>query len=236
MNKKIFTKTSEAFLRDKMCICMIDLNHKILTEAPREVIFFKKLMEHYLKITFPYNPENTLTDIEQNENYNLLEKELIFFFKNHMLETDSNALKIYEELYHALRSYTKEGLLGLYKHKDATYWYPKIIISKNIGSRDDIESLDEEIIIYRGTSLNEYTSKTFAQAWTLNKDIASSFAFTHYIGQPNYINTERVVIESRINKNDIYFYDKSLAEQEVVINPLKLKKDFTEVIEKKILT
>ena len=235
MNKKIFSERGESFLQDKMCICIDDLSNKILKEAPQEVDFFKKLIDYYIKIIFPYNSENNLSYIEQDENYDIFELKLISFNNENILEDDSAASKIYEELYHALRSYTREGLLGLYKHKDATFWYPKIVITKNIGSRNDIDNLDEEVIIYRGSSLDEFNSKIFSQAWTLDKNIAYQFAFVHYVGQPNYLNTARVIIKAKINRNDIYFYDKTLVEKEVVVNPLKIITTSPEIIEQKNL-
>ena len=235
MDKKIFNKVEEAFLRDSMCICIDDLTDKIFREAPQEIIFFNKLINYYISITFPHNSESNLTHIEKDENRGIFESKLTTFEENNALEDDSDASRIYDELYHALRSYTTEGLLGLYKHKDATYWYPKIVLSENIGSRDDIDNLDEEVIIYRGTNINEFDSKIFSQAWTLDKNIAQKFAFVHYIGQPNYKNTSRVVIKAKISKNDIYFYDRGLSEQEVVVNPLKIATTSAEIIEQKIL-
>lgn len=235
MDKKIFSEAGEAFLRDKMCVCVDDLTNKISTEAPEETVFFNSLIDYYINIAFPHNSEDRLSYIEQDENYEVFELKLTSFKNTNVLEDDSSASKIYEELHHALRSYTREGLLGLYKHKDATCWYPKIVLIENIGSRDDIDNLDEEVIIYRGTDIGEFNSKIFSQAWTLDKNIAQQFAFIHYAGQPKYINTSRIVIKAKINKNDIYFYDKSLQEQEVVVNPLKIISTSIEIIEEKVL-
>ena len=235
MDKKIFSEIGEVFLSDKMCICIDDLTSKIFKEAPEEIDFFKKLVDYYIEIIFPHNSENNLSDIEQDENYDIFESKLITFERENPLEDDSDASKIYKELYHALRSYSRAGLLGLYKHRDATFWYPKVVLIKNIGSRDDIDNLDEEVIIYRGTDINEFNSKIFSQAWTLDKNIAQEFAFVHYIGQPDYVDTFRVVIKAKINKNDIYFYDKSLVEQEVAVNSLRITTTSTEIIEQKFL-
>jgi hypothetical protein len=235
MDKKIFSETAESFLRDNMCICIDHLSNKIFEETPQEIDFFNKLINYYISITFPHNSEHDLSYREQSENRDIFESKLNTFESDNTLEEDSKTSKIYDELYHALRSYTTEGLLGLYKHKDATFWYPKILITQNIGSRNDINNLDEEVIIYRGTNIDEFNSKVFSQAWTLDKKIAQQFAFVHYVGQPNYINTSRVIIKAKINKNDIYFYDKSLMEQEVVINPSEIVTTSAEVIEQKTL-
>lgn len=235
MDKKIFSEKGEDFLRDNMCISIDHLSDKIFKEASKEINFFNKLIDYYININFPYNSEDNLSYPQQDENRNIFESSLIIFENVNILEEDSPASKIYDELYHALRSYTTEGLLGLYKHKDATFWYPKIVITKNIGLRDDINNLDEEVIIYRGTNIDEYDSQIFSQAWTLDESIAHQFAFVHYIGQPNYINTTRVIIKSKINKNDIYFYDKSLPEQEVVVNPLRILTTSVKIVKKQNL-
>ena len=231
----IFSEEAELFLKNKMCICIEDLTEKILKDSPKEINFFKKLMDFYLKIEIPHNPENNLTYIDGDENKEIFESCLIKFLDENELEDDSNTLKIYDELYHALRSYTREGLVGLYIHRDATFWYPKVVITKRMGSLDHIDSLDDEIIIYRGMSEEEFHASGFGQSWSLNKTTASKFAFLHYKGQPNYINTMRVVCKTKIKKSDIYFYRKGHSEEEIVVNPEKLISNSIQIIEKKVL-
>jgi hypothetical protein len=151
------------------------------------------------------------------------------------LEEDTNAMKIYDELYHALRSYVSEGLEGLYIHRAAECWYPKVIIKSIIGDGNYIDELDDIITIYRGTSKDEFDSKAYSQSWSLENTQAGNFAFIHYIGHEKYLNTTRVVIEAKINKKDIYYYRKLHAEKEIVINPSKLLTDSIKIIELKKL-
>jgi len=235
MNNKLFTKKGELFLQNQICTCIDDLTNKILKEALEEVDFFNKLIDYYLTINFPYNSENDLDDRQQEENRKVFEEKLSNWFNNNILEEDSNAKKIYDEISHLLRSYSSEGLKGVWCHREASQWYPKIIINKNIGSRDEINKFDDIITIYRGTSKDEFDSNCFGQAWSLSKDIAKGFAFEYYKNSPNYINTIRIVVQAKINKNDVFYYRKGHIEAEVVINTLKLLDGTIKLIEKQVL-
>jgi hypothetical protein len=234
-NSDVFSKDGELFLQDKMCICLKDLDAKILDDALEEKDFFKCLIDFFLTLNFPYDYNNKLEYYEQEENRDYLQDQLSIFLLSKSLEEDTNAMKIYDELYHALRSYVSEGLEGLYIHRAAECWYPKVIIKSIIGDGNYIDELDDIITIYRGTSKDEFDSKAYSQSWSLEKTQAGNFAFIHYIGHKKYLNTTRVVIEAKINKKDIYYYRKLHAEKEIVINPSKLLTDSIKIIELKKL-
>lgn len=234
-NRDIFSEEGELFLKDKMCICLEDLNAKILNDASDEKDFFKCLIDFFITLKFPYDGNDNLEYYERDENEDFLLDQLSIFLLSKGLEKDTNAMKIYDELYHALRSYVSEGLEGLYIHRAAECWYPKVIIKSIIGDRNYIDELDDIITIYRGTSKDEFDSKAYSQSWSLEKTQAANFAFIHYIGHEKYLNTTRVVIEAKINKKDIYYYRKSHAEKEIVINPLKLLSDSIKIIESREL-
>ena len=78
---------------------------------------------------------------------------------------------------------------------------------------DKFNSLPQEIIIYRG--LQGSKAKIRALSWTLSKDKAKWFA-TRW-------KSENKVYQAEINKEDIFMYTKDRNEDEVVINPTKLK-------------
>lgn len=234
-DKDIFSEEGELFLKDKMCICLKDLNAKILDDASDEKDFFKCLIDFFLTLEFPYNDNGNLEYYERSENADFLLHQLEDFVSSKNLEEDTNAMKIYDELHHALRSYVCEGLEGLYIHRAAECWYPKVIIKSIIGDGSYIDELDDIITIYRGTSKYEFESRVYGQSWSLEKTQAENFAFVHYKGQEKYLNTIRVVIEAKINKEDIYYYRKFHAEKEIVINPLKLLSDSIKIIESREL-
>jgi len=234
-NIDVFSEEGELFFKDKMCICLEDLNAKILRDALKKKDFFKSLIDFFLKLEFPYDYNNKLEYCEQEENRNFLQENLERLFLTNNVEEDTNAMKIYEELYHALRSFVGEGLEGLYIHRAPEFWYPKVIIKSIIGERSFIDELEEIITIYRGTSQDEFESKIYGQSWSLEMTQAENFAFVHYKGHEKYLNTIRVVIEAKINKKDIYYYRKFHAEKEIVINPLKLLSDSIKIIESRKL-
>jgi len=233
MSIEIFSKKGENFLKNDMCICMDDLKKKILNDAPNEVDFFKQLIDCYVDMELPHNPNNKLNYNKQNENYIIFQKKLLNFNSKNISKYNSKVLKIYEEICHALRSYTREGLLGVWLHREASSWYPKIIINKNIGTMENINSLSEIVTIYRGTSEDEFNSNQFNQAWSLSKKIAESFAFIHYQNKPNYINTIRVICKAKIYKRDIYYYRKGHFEKEIIINSSKLITNTIKIIDRK---
>ena len=49
-DKDIFSEEGELFLKDKMCICLKDLNAKILDDASDEKDFFKCLIDFFSNI------------------------------------------------------------------------------------------------------------------------------------------------------------------------------------------
>lgn len=220
IKNSIFSERGESFLQNEMCICIDDLTNKILTDAPQETNFFKDMIDYYLTITFPFDMNTNLSNVEKEKHRKIVESKLTSFYNN-QLDDDSKALLIYEELEHVLRSYSTEGLSGVWYQREPSLWYPKIIITKNFGSREAVDSLDDIVTIYRGTSKEEFDSKTHGQAWSLKKSIADKFAFTIYEKSNNYKNTVRVVIKAQINKKDIYNY-RIHEEAEVVINPTRL--------------
>lgn len=233
---KVFSAKGESYLKDEMCICLDGLNNEILSEAKESVLFFHKLIDFLIDLEFPYPFENIQISNANEENIKFLNLKLDEFLEDNKLKEDSSDSRIFDEIYHAFRTFKLNGLLGLYLARSGEVWYPKIIIDKNLGSRDDIENLEEEIIVYRGTSLDEFNSGKFSQSWTLSEEVASDFAFKHYRQQPSFVNTMRVVVEANLNKKDIYFYNKALDEQEVIINSSKLIVGSIKIIKKKLLS
>lgn len=229
-NLKVFSEKGEEFLENKMCIDIKDLNEKILTDAPEEISFFKDMIDSYLEVNF-FTTEDILKDSKKSkENETKFESNLKYEDSISKLKAFPNAIKIYEELYHALRSYTKGSLKELWYQREASGWYPKVIINRNFGTRDEINALDNEVTIYRGTSEEEFKSKNFGQAWSIDQNIAHEFAFTYYKKFPKYLNTNRIIIQAKIKKEDIFHYRNTHSEKEVIINQNKLIEDSIEII------
>jgi len=185
MNQEIFSEDGRLFLSKKMGICLNDLSQKILSDAPSNTDFFKQLVDFILTLNPPYQ-YGELGHINNRKNHQYLDKELYNFFNKFNFGNDSLEHFIFDNIRHAFINYCKGGILEVYKYREAEVWYPKIIIQSNIEDKIDIDKLDQEITIYRGTSDIEYNSSKFSQPWTLDKDIARDFAFIHYATQPKY--------------------------------------------------
>ena len=151
------------------------------------------------------------------------------------INDEKDSYYIFDNLRHAFNSYKFGGLIQFYERAEKEDWYPKIVINSFLGKQENIDLLDNEITVYRGTSFTEYESGIFSQSWSLDKDIARKFAFVHYMRQTSYSNTKRVLLKTEINKNDIFYYNKDNNEKEVIINPNNIKKELVEILDEGII-
>lgn len=228
--KNIFSNVGEKFLRDEMNICMVDLIDKIImSDASQHQVLFRKLVDMLISLKLP-NEYSTLGSHKNSENRNYISQQFSKFIEKYNITEEDTAYPIFDNLCHAFIVFKEFGLYGLHKNRAAECWYPKVIIREDIGSRDDIDQLCDEIIAYRGTSKVEYDSKKFGQAWTLAREVADDFAFTHYQGQDFYENTPRIVLKTTINKDFIYYFDKSDDEQELILDERKILFELVEII------
>jgi hypothetical protein len=239
MMKNIFSNVGEKFLRDEMNICIDDLTNKIISDASQHQVFFGELIDTMINIKLP-NEYSDLGSDQNSENKKYIIQQLSELIEKYNIPKEDTAYHIFDNLCHAFVVFKEFGLCGLYKNSTSEDWYPKVIIRENIGSRDDIDLLSDEIIAYRGTSKDEYDSMKFGQSWTLAREVADDFAFTHYQGKDGYENTERVVLKTTINKDFIYCLYKSDdndedAEKELILDERKIFFESVEIIEEKLI-
>lgn len=223
---KIFSTEGESFLRDQMSICVDDVVQKIINDASLEKEFFRDLIDW---MTTLYNTK------EQTIDDKFINKEFYILLNKYDISEDSLAHFISDNLRHAFIHFSQGGVLQMYQHREAEVWYPKVIVRKNMGFSADIDKLEKEVIIYRGMSIDEHSSDKYGQSWTLNEDIAKSFAFEHYIGQPDYQDTIRIVAKTKIKKDHVFYYDEKNQEQEVIIDESILEPNKIEIIERKMI-
>lgn len=222
MNQEIFTVAGKSFLSIEMGIDLNHLEQKIISDTPKSTDFFRRLIDFILTLRSK-GQYLELGPINNTKNKSLLNKQLCSFFSESNFTDKSMEYFIFDTIRHAFINYCQGDILQVYKQREAECWYPKIIIKQNIGSRNDIELLNNEVvIIYRGTSKNEYNSKSFGQSWTLNKKIAQQFAFEHYRGQNYYSEMIRVILKAKINKQNIFYYDEKDKEEEIIVNSDKI--------------
>ncbi len=212
-----FSSKSEKLLRDEMCICLDDLRNHLISKAPAKLEFFQQFLDFITELKLP-NDYYELGDAKYCENDEYLNKEILSYSENKGIKRDTEEYFIVDSIRHAFISFMFGGLCSLYKNREAENWYPKIIIREQLGN----VNLKGEVIIYRGTSKYEYDSGRFSQSWTLKEEVAHDFAFKHYDIHDDYVNTQRVVLKSRINACNIYYYDKDDDEQEVIIDEREL--------------
>lgn len=223
-NKKIFSSDVENFLRNELSICIDDLSNIISTEVPKSSCWFNSLFEYMINLQIPYecipNDSSHKNNVINNKYVN---KELEQFFEKSKLNKKDREYFIFDNIRHSFASFIRGGILEMYQCREAeTEWYPKIIINKFMGITTDINKLEDEIKIYRGTSKEEYDSKKFGQSWSIDKEIASKFAFEYYRNQAHHQNTVRVVLSTIISKDLILYYKEDGREKEIIVDSNKL--------------
>ena len=221
------------YLKNRLCIDLDYLFEEINKFSDDKSLILKYL-EMLILINLPHKEFN-LGDNEFFENEEYFREQIISFWNKNKINDEKDSYYIFDNLRHAFNSYKFGGLIQLYERAEKEYWYPKIVIDSFLGRAEDINSLDDEITLYRGTSFKEYESGIFSQSWSLDEDIARKFAFGHYRRQLFYSNTERVLLKTKINKSGIFYYDGDNIEKEIVINPKDIKKEFVEILEKEII-
>jgi hypothetical protein len=123
----------------------------------------------------------------------------------------------------AFYRYTSGGLLDLFLYQENEAWYPKVVLSK-VLCPNDIDSLDEDFLIYRGCDVSEFESKEFGQSWSTSEDIAKKFAFEHYESQEWFDIANRVVVRAKYEKcNTLYSDQTESGEFEIAVKPNMLR-------------
>lgn len=236
-SEKIFNDRVENYLINDMNICVENLTNKILIDVSESKNLFNEFLELMIDLEIPYEYKNELGHINNIKNRKFINENFIKFLKKKGIpispyDLEENWIKEYpilDNIRHAFINFKQGGILYMYQCREAECWYPKVIVNSFLGKTEDIESLSEPIIVYRGTSKEEYNSKNFGQSWTLSEEIASEFAFEHYSTQPEYRDTLRVILKAEVSKEFILYYSKDNTEDEVIVIPEKLKD--VEVIE-----
>lgn len=238
--KAIFSKKVHKYITNEMSICIDDLTNKILNDVPNISSFFNELFEYMMQLTIPYSYDySNLSNPNNKKLRKYLEKKLYGFLEKKGFTEDSEEYPILDTICLCYINFKEDGIVRMYKNRQPEFWYPKVIITQFIGIKEDIDELDDEVLIFRGTSKEEYDSGIFRQSWSLSKTIAKEFAFSTYKEQDYYKNTLRVVLSATIKKYFILFYDKNRKEHkredEVIIDTKTLSKNMVRIEEKEIL-
>ncbi len=233
--EKVLNRDAQCFLKKKMCIDVEDLINKILTDTSESINLFKKLIDMISTMILPYAYTSEICSLANMQNDKFINIRLHELYEKYKVTSNQEEYQIFDVIRHAFILYCNGGVYDVFKYMETEEWYPKVIIRENIGKRDDINVLDDEIVVYRGTSKDEFTSGNFSQSWTIDKNVAYDFAFHKYIGRPKYLNTIRVVLEAKVNKKNAYYFSKSDTEKEVIIDERKIIPYSPQIIAEKLL-
>lgn len=237
---EIFSKKVQEYIKNEMSICIDNLTKKILNDVPNSSCFFNDLFEYMMHIEIPYAYDsNNLSNPDNQKIRKHLDKKLYEFFEKNGFTENNKEYLIFDAISHCFINFKEDGIVRMYKNRLPEFWYPKVIITKFIGIKENIDELDDEILIFRGTSQEEFDSGIFGQSWSLSKSIANKFAFEYYKHQEYYQNTYRLVLSTSIKKDSILFYDKNRKEHsredEVIVDTKYLSKNMVKIEEKEIL-
>ncbi len=186
----------------------INLDHLMATLISKDIIKYKEQIlaqiHGFIKLTSSKNKQ--CTDI--NKTFNEI--------------NNKKANIVLDSMRHAILSFCKGGLHDLWVYQENQNWYPKIIL-KDIIEPNDIDTLPDKLIIYRGCDISEIKDNKYRQAWTTSYKCAKEFAFTHYESEDWFINENRVIMKAEINKNGIYYSDQQDHEKEIVTETSRLQ-------------
>lgn len=127
---------------------------------------------------------------------------------------------VLDSIRHAFCSFAYGGLHQLFTRQENEAWYPKVILNCELKP-NDIESLPDVVIIYRGTDASELKLSSFGQSWTTKVEVAREFAYKHYEGQGWFNKESRIVLKTEYLKCFVYYANQA-PEYEVAIDTSKI--------------
>ncbi len=206
----IFSNKTREYVLNDMCINVKIYEDRIMRYAQDEQDFF-----------------NMLGDMLVLGDINALNGSALALFDKFEIAQDGkqHAYDIGVALLNALKAFRQSGLLELYVYADTDEWAPLPKITKSLYSemsklyKDIYDSLPDILTIYRGTNLSEYNSGKYGQSWSLSREVA--YRFAQDIGAKNNSKLNRVVLESEINKANIFAYHNYGLEELCIVNTSK---------------
>ncbi len=138
-------------------------------------------------------------------------------------EEDEDLYGVLDNLCMAFFRYAKGGLNALYVNQENEAWFPKIILTQVLYP-NDIGSLQDNFLIYRGCNISEFNSRCYGQSWTTKIDIARSFAYNHYSSQDWFSENDRIILVANYARKNVLYSDQTdYGEFEIVVHSGKLE-------------
>lgn len=129
---------------------------------------------------------------------------------------------ILDSIRHAFCSFARGGIHQLFTHQENEVWYPKVILDSELHP-NNIDSLPEIIVLYRGADISELKFLNFGQSWTTKEDVAREFAYRHYANQNWFVKENRIILKTEYARCFVYYANQA-PEYEVAINTSKIGK------------
>ena len=83
--------------------------------------------------------------------------------------------------------------------------------------RSFLSEMPDELLVYRGMSVQEAESRNYGVSWTLSEEKAEFFAFEYKALDPISSSLEKTVVSKSIKKSDIIAYVQERDEEEVIV-------------------
>ncbi len=220
---QLFTKEVTEFITNSMKIELSSICDK-LNDA--ELKDFKEdlinLVEYCVGELIRYEP-NRVAPIMCLSNQNGTQDAINKYAQTLTEKIGDNAQvnEVIDALRHSFSGFAYNGLHQLYTRQENESWHPKVVLT-DVLEPNDIDTLPEEMILYRGCGHTEFSNQEFGQSWTTSEDRAKDFAYRHYASQPWFNKNQRVVLKAVYPRDKVLFSDQSI-EFEVVVDPNYLK-------------
>lgn len=197
------TTGSQYILAEDMCIDVSDLKNKVASDENKP---YTDLLNRTINELCSFIGNKTSDEVNEYC-YEIMK----------VLPDESETYFTLDNLRMAFFRYIFGGLTDLFTYQENEGWWPKIVLDRVIDP-NDIDTLDDEVIIYRGCDISEYNNGVFGQSWSTNEDLARVFAYKHYSSQEWYDESDRVVLWAIYDKTDILYSNQTeYGEFEVVV-------------------
>ncbi|WNC72724.1 hypothetical protein RGQ13_01715 [Thalassotalea psychrophila] len=199
------------FLSKDMCIDIHDLKIKLGSEGLNN---HSSQIESFLNRVVDLFNENS----DSKKIVELINNEFNYFCD----DLNEDSFEVLDSMRHAFTTFSNRSIKNLYFEQENQCWYPNIVLS-SVVDKAELEDKPDTLIVYRGCDVKEMFQEVFEQSWTISKDVAKDFAFKHYQYENWFSSANRVVLEAKIDKSQIYLSRLYHHEKEVVVNPSALQ-------------
>jgi len=206
----IFSDIEAAFLSEEMFIDLQEFQSDLLVKFGSDASFFNNVVNYFLQ-------DNARDEFVGVDLITFSEIRDSFWerFSSYLLcngYKDGSVFDYSYELFNYFCSYYFGGVTALFKDRAPEWEGPRIYLTHRICNASQLESLPNSITVYRGMSESEYNNSSYGMSWSLDKEVSKRFA-----ENSNQSGTNSLVIEAKVNKTDVLYFDPTDHEKEIVV-------------------